>query len=52
MPEAKRREAEREIPLGRMGAPLEVARVVSFLLSEQASYITGATIRVDGGVGA
>lgn len=52
MPEAKRRQAEREIPLGRMGTPFDVARVVSFLLSEQASYITGATIRVDGGLGA
>ncbi|HPC83903.1 MAG TPA: SDR family oxidoreductase [Thermoanaerobaculaceae bacterium] len=52
MPEARRREAERDIPLGHMGAPLDVARVVSFLLSERAGYITGATIRVDGGVGA
>lgn len=52
MPEAKRCEAEREIPLGHMGTPLDVARVAAFLLSERASYITGATIRVDGGVGA
>lgn len=48
---SKQRKAEQSIPLRRMGEPAEVARVVAFLLSEQSSYITGATIRVDGGVG-
>jgi 3-oxoacyl-[acyl-carrier protein] reductase len=38
------------IPLGRLGAAREVGDVVCFLASEQASYVTGATIAVDGGL--
>ena len=38
-----------EIPLGRFGEPREVATVIHFLLSEDASYITGQCINVDGG---
>ncbi|MEV6037265.1 3-oxoacyl-ACP reductase FabG [Nonomuraea sp. NPDC052116] len=39
------------IPLGRQAAPEEVARVVRFLAGDDASYITGAVIPVDGGLG-
>ena len=40
---------ERDMPLGRFGQPEEVAAVVTFLASEQASLVTGACINVDGG---
>ena len=37
------------MPLGRGGQPQDIARVVSFLASEEAAYITGQEIVVDGG---
>ena len=40
----------KEIPLGRFGEPEEVANLVSFLCSEQAAYITGQTIHINGGL--
>src|SRR3954469_18611494 len=41
---------EREIPLGRWGAPSDVARAVSWAASEQAGYVTATTLFVDGGM--
>ncbi|MHA2365858.1 MAG: 3-oxoacyl-ACP reductase FabG [Candidatus Hodarchaeales archaeon] len=40
----------KEIPLRRIGKPKEVARAIVFLASEDASYITGSVIQVDGGL--
>lgn len=40
----------REIPAGRLGEPDEIGATVAFLCSQQAAYITGATLTVDGGL--
>jgi 3-oxoacyl-[acyl-carrier protein] reductase len=48
-PEEVLRALEREIPLGRIGSPEELARAVVFLGSELSSYVTGAMLPVDGG---
>ncbi len=42
--------ARTHIPLGRMGQPSEVAAAVAFLASDEAKYITGQTLNVDGGM--
>ncbi len=43
--------AENAIPIGRFGRPEELAALATFLASERASYITGASIDVAGGMG-
>ncbi|MPT27219.1 MAG: SDR family oxidoreductase [Achromobacter sp.] len=41
---------DRQVPMGRMGTPWEVANAVAFLASDEASYITGTELLVDGGL--
>jgi NAD(P)-dependent dehydrogenase (short-subunit alcohol dehydrogenase family) len=49
LPEPARRRRVERIPMGRFGEPEEVARVALFLASDDASYVTGHTLAVDGG---
>ena len=51
MPEAAKTAALAAVPAGRIGAPAEVAHAVAFLASEEAAYITGQVLCVDGGMG-
>jgi 3-oxoacyl-[acyl-carrier protein] reductase len=51
MPARLKDAVQATIPLRRFGAPEELAGVVSFLLSPAAAYLTGAVLRVDGGLG-
>ena len=50
LPEAVREAACESIPMKRMGRPEEIAALCSFLASDEASYISGAVISVDGGL--
>ncbi len=47
--EASRKNTEKLIPMGRVGQPEELANAIVFLASDEASYITGASLPVDGG---
>ena len=51
-PEATTAEVLKFEPLGRIGVPRDVANAILFLASDEASYITGTTLFVDGGVSA
>jgi 3-oxoacyl-[acyl-carrier protein] reductase len=48
--EKQRQELEKRIPLGYLGTPRDVAEAVAFLASEEARYITGQVLNVDGGM--
>ncbi|MGH7684648.1 MAG: SDR family NAD(P)-dependent oxidoreductase, partial [Vulcanimicrobiaceae bacterium] len=46
----KMKRLDAAIPLGRMASPEEIAKVVAFLASDDASYLTATTVTVDGGM--
>jgi NAD(P)-dependent dehydrogenase (short-subunit alcohol dehydrogenase family) len=51
LPDSRKDEIRKEIPLGRFAAPEDVASAVTWLAGDSAGYVTGAIIPVDGGLG-
>jgi 3-oxoacyl-[acyl-carrier protein] reductase len=51
LPEAQQAEYKKSIPAGRFASPAEVARAITWLAGDDAGYISGAVIPVDGGLG-
>ena len=49
VPQAVREQIVANIPVGRLGKPKEIARVVDFLCADDSGFITGANIPVNGG---
>lgn len=50
--EAAKEAITKEIPIGRYGEPIDVAKLVLFLASDESTFITGSQYRIDGGIGA
>lgn len=50
IPEARRKEIAQTIPMGRFAEPSEMAAAVAYLASEEAAYVTGVVLPVDGGI--
>jgi len=50
LPEAEMAKRSETVPLGRLGEPSDIAAAVAFLCSDDASYITGQILAVDGGL--
>ena len=46
----ERNEILKKIPLNKFGSPEDISKLVMFLMSDEASYITGQTISIDGGL--
>jgi 3-oxoacyl-[acyl-carrier protein] reductase len=51
LPEAQQKQYRESIPLGRFTTAEEVAKVIRWVASDEAAYITGAVIPIDGGMG-